>query len=284
MESNNNKLKSIIQSFKYESNEENQPLKQTKQTLTRSPIKKSPNKKSPSKPTKSKSSILYPEEYKDLQPSIKPNLTVLFIGYNPGVESSIKQHHYAHFTNLFWKLFNQSKLISKVLIDNDDLENNDELKQLLIDGKAKPEHDFKLINYNIGFTDLVLRCTRSATELTINEKLENVPRLISEFKFSKCKSLVFVGKGIWEIITKYLTKLLDISKFKLTKVNFKWGLQSMDKNNQDIEYRVILRKFIELCDYNPKVYVFPNTSGLVTSLTFQEKLQLWVEMGNDLKT
>lgn len=217
-------------------------------------------------------------ELKDLRPSLRPGIVVLFIGFNPGIESSLQQHHYAHFTNLFWKLFNRSHLLERVLEASDYTINpNDPLIKELLEGKAKPEHDFKLIEYNVGFTDLVLRCTRSAQELTMSEKLQNVPRLLSEFKTSGSQNLVFIGKGIWEIVVKYVSQAMNV-RFKLTKENFAWGPQTGAG-----VYKQLIKKFHQLCGYEPKIYVFPNTSGLVTSLKYDDKEKLWLDLGKGLQ-
>lgn len=216
-------------------------------------------------------------ELKDLQPSLRPGIVVLFIGFNPGIESSLQQHHYAHFTNLFWKLFNRSQLLSKVLeASNYAIKPDDKLVHELLAGKAKAEHDFRLIDYNIGFTDLVLRCTRTAQELTMSEKLQNVPRLLGEFKSSGTQNLVFIGKGIWEIVVKYLSREMGVA-VKLTKENFAWGLQTGTG-----AYKQMLEKFWQLCGHEMKIYVFPNTSGLVTSLKYEEKERMWVELANNV--
>ncbi|ODV94525.1 hypothetical protein PACTADRAFT_26906, partial [Pachysolen tannophilus NRRL Y-2460] len=229
-------------------------------------------------------------EYKDLQPSIDENLKIIFIGFNPGVESSLQQHHYAHFTNLFWKLFNQSKILLKVLLASnvsikDKMKEDSLLRDLIISSsniystQVKAENDFDLVKYGIGFTDLILRCTRSAQELTHLEKLENVPRLIKELSFAKPKFVVIVGKGIWEFIVLYITKILGIKKLKLEKTIFDWGLQ---ENVTNESYKCVLKKLKDLCGYDCKVYVFPNTSGLVASVKFEDKLKLWNELSNEI--
>lgn len=262
-------LRDVINSFKCELDDEIKP------TLTpiaagkvskRSPIKKKPRPNIPSINYKS-------QDLKDLPPSITSNLTVVFIGFNPGVESSKQQHHYAHPTNLFWKLFNALDLLSAVLdIRNTDVVSNDKLvKEIYQNGKsqARPEHDFELINLGIGFTDLVLRCTKQALELSQQEKIQNVPRLLSEFNDSRAPFIVFIGKGIWEFVCKYL-----VPKHKLTKQNFAWGVQKDP---------IIMLRFYFFCDYHPKVYVFPNTSGLVALMKYPEKLALWENLVSDMR-
>lgn len=160
-----------------------------------------------SKRTKAARESSIQQEYQDLQPSLDDRLKVLFIGFNPGLQSSIQQHHYAHFTNLFWKLFNESKLLINVLQSlnisvGDAIKEDPLLKELIqvdSDDKyktfVKPVNDFEIVKYKIGFTDLVLRCTKTAQELNLSEKLENVPRLFNEFKQSGSTFIVFVGKG-----------------------------------------------------------------------------------------
>ncbi|KAG2736218.1 hypothetical protein G9P44_000308 [Scheffersomyces stipitis] len=249
-----------------------------------------PTTKKRVKPT----SNTYPEQYKDVRPSLVENLTLLFIGFNPGMESSLQQHHYAHFSNLFWKLFNQSGLLLQCLgvLDPHYLSHNydnDELLQVLVkDGTtyAKPEHDYELIKYKIGFTDLILRCTRTAQELPMAEKLANVPRLIDEFNMSSSKHIVFIGKGIWEVIVKYVEVELGLKKVKLSKETFMWGLQdsqsvSASRSDKDSRlYALVLKKFQSKISADSKVFVFPNTSGLVGSLKYEEKLKLWQDLAD----
>ncbi|KAK6204671.1 uracil-DNA glycosylase-like protein [Scheffersomyces amazonensis] len=235
--------------------------------------------------------------YKDLQPSLTDKQILLFIGFNPGIESSLQQHHYAHFSNLFWKLFNESQLFLKVLsrIDKDYINKNiatDKLLQELVPEKdvdktyLKPKHDFEIIKYRIGFTDLVLRCTKTAQELSLQEKLANIPRLVDEFNSSGSEYIIFIGKGIWEMVLKYMTNELSIKRFKLSKLNFSWGRQEQntERNIEDIRtYNLILSKFKDkLSNQSSKIYVFPNTSGLVGSLKYSEKLDLWNDLANDL--
>ncbi|RKP28921.1 DNA glycosylase [Metschnikowia bicuspidata] len=207
---------------------------------------------------------------KDLPPSIPQKATVLFIGFNPGVESSKRQHHYAHPTNLFWKLFNASGVLESVLTVRDKREDRKSnlFKKIFPDGicRIKPAHDYELSALGIGFTDLCLRCTKQASELSIQEKLANVPRLFTEFIFSRAPFIVVVGKGIWEVIVKSIDP-----KHKLT--SFTWGKQRSS---------IIILAIHALCKYEPSVYVFPNTSGLVALMKYAEKLQLWQNLAQDI--
>lgn len=202
----------------------------------------------------------------ELQPMISDDITLLFVGFNPGVESSRQQHHYAHPTNLFWKLFNALDVLKKVLglrklqVDGDQF-----LSLIFRDGKltVRALNDDQLVPYGVGFTDLVLRCTKTAQELSKQEKLDNVPRLFSEFARSHAKWIVVIGKGIWEFIIKYVNP-----SYRLTKENFQWGLQT----------GVLAKEIHRRCGSHFNLYVFPNTSGLVALMKYPEKLALWEQL------
>lgn len=51
---------------------------------------------------------------------IRPGVRVLFVGINPGVRSSLTGHHFAGFSNRFWKLLHESRLTPERLTFEDD--------------------------------------------------------------------------------------------------------------------------------------------------------------------
>lgn len=232
-----------------------------------------------------RSDVAGEQQYKDLQPSLDSNVDLVFVGFNPGILSSVEQHHYAHPTNLFWKLFNQSKLLVHIVesrygsVEALISHSKGLLSELIVDNKSlvTAKNDYQLIEYHIGFTDLVLRCTRTALELSKEEKLANVPRLILEFQQSRPKFVVVIGKGIWECIVEYLAIEIGV-KYKLTTKTFQWGRQS----GVDEVYTKLLNKWEQLIGYPLHQYVFPNTSGLVTSLNYEQKLRLWLDLTSDV--
>src|ERR1700750_2445482 len=56
-----------------------------------------------------------------LKDCVKPPLRVLFVGINPGVRSALTGHHFAGFSNRFWKLLNESGLTPERLTYEDDV-------------------------------------------------------------------------------------------------------------------------------------------------------------------
>ena len=55
-----------------------------------------------------------------LRDRIRPGVRVLFVGINPGVRSALTGHHFAGFSNRFWKLLHESGLVPEPIGFEDD--------------------------------------------------------------------------------------------------------------------------------------------------------------------
>jgi TDG/mug DNA glycosylase family protein len=55
-----------------------------------------------------------------LRDRIRPDVRLLFVGINPGVRSSLSGHHFAGFSNRFWNLLYESKLVPEPITFTDD--------------------------------------------------------------------------------------------------------------------------------------------------------------------
>ncbi len=56
-----------------------------------------------------------------LRDRIRPGVRVLFVGINPGVRSSLTGHHFAGYSNRFWKLLYEARLVPEPLSYVDDV-------------------------------------------------------------------------------------------------------------------------------------------------------------------
>ncbi len=129
---------------------------------------------------------------KPLPDIIKPNLKILFIGYNPGIKSASAGHHYAGSSNRFWKLLFDSGLTGSII---------------------KPENDRSILDYGYGSTNLADRTTRSAAELTAQEmKLgsQTLFKLLNEYT---PKIVCYVGIGVYRA---FKSNISGISPGKLS--------------------------------------------------------------------
>ena len=55
-----------------------------------------------------------------LRDRIRPGVRVLFVGINPGIRSAETGHHFAGFSNRFWKLLYESRLVPRPITYEDD--------------------------------------------------------------------------------------------------------------------------------------------------------------------
>ncbi|MBP2634889.1 MAG: mug [Firmicutes bacterium] len=107
---------------------------------------------------------------------IAPNLKILFIGFNPGSRSAQTGHHFAGYSNKFWKLLAASGLTPY---------------------QFTPEEDCKLLDLGLGITNIVARPSRTAAEITKAEF--QAGRLLLQEKLAFHKPLVacYAGVGVY---------------------------------------------------------------------------------------
>ena len=91
-----------------------------------------------------------------LRDRIRPGVRVLFVGINPGVRSSLTGHHFAGFSNRFWKLLYASKLVPEPITFKD---------------------DERLPEWGYGITNIVPRPTPGIDTLTREEYVAGCVRL-----------------------------------------------------------------------------------------------------------
>src|SRR5437879_5406973 len=86
-----------------------------------------------------------------LKDRIRPGLHVLFVGINPGVRSAITGHHFAGYSNRFWKLLSDSRLAPEPITYED---------------------DDRLPEWDLGLTNLIARPSPGIDDLRPAEYLE----------------------------------------------------------------------------------------------------------------
>ena len=91
-----------------------------------------------------------------LRDRIRPGVRVLFVGINPGIRSALTGHHFAGFSNRFWKLLYESGLVSERI------------------GYADDE---RLPDWGYGITNIVPRATPGIDTLEKEEYVAGRARL-----------------------------------------------------------------------------------------------------------
>jgi TDG/mug DNA glycosylase family protein len=96
------------------------------------------------------------EKLPPLRDRIRPGVRVLFVGINPGVRSALTGHHFAGFSNRFWKLLSESRLVPEPISYADDV---------------------RLPDWGFGITNIVPRATPGIDTLTREEYVAGRVRL-----------------------------------------------------------------------------------------------------------
>ena len=113
---------------------------------------------------------------KGLKDRIRPGLCVLFVGINPGIRSAELGHHFAGYSNRFWKLLYDARLVPEAV----DFRSDDRL----------PEWGF-------GITNLVARETPGMNTLSREECLAGAVVLRRKVRRYKPPIVALVGVSVY---------------------------------------------------------------------------------------
>lgn len=130
---------------------------------------------SPVRPTAADLKAAYGKSIRDV---IRPDLTVLFCGINPGLYTAATGHHFGRPGNRFWPALHASGLTPRLL---------------------HPSEQKELLALGYGVTNLVARATVGADELSADEF--RAGRKMLERKVRRYRPLVvaFVGIGAYRV-------------------------------------------------------------------------------------
>ena len=113
---------------------------------------------------------------KTLKDVIRPGLDVLFVGINPGLYTAAIGHHFGRPGNRFWPALNASGLLRAPLT---------------------PYESRRLLESNVGITNIVDRATAAAAELTREELRRGARRIYKRILRYKPRQAAFLGLGLY---------------------------------------------------------------------------------------
>ena len=113
---------------------------------------------------------------RSLRDRIKPGVRVLFVGINPGIRSSLTGHHFAGFSNRFWKLLYEAQLVPERLTFED---------------------DDRLPDFGYGITNIVARPTPGIDTLDPAEYVAGRTRLRAKARRYKPEVVAMVGVTVF---------------------------------------------------------------------------------------
>lgn len=112
---------------------------------------------------------------------IQTNLKILFIGINPGLRSAATQHHFAGYSNRFWRFLAEAQLTPNLY---------------------KAEQDAQLLELGYGITNIVPRPTASAAELSRTEFETGAVLLRALLHQYQPHIAAYLGKDIYRFVAR----------------------------------------------------------------------------------
>jgi double-stranded uracil-DNA glycosylase len=169
-----------------------------------------------------------------LQDRIRRDLQILFVGINPGVRSAITGHHFAGFSNRFWKLLWDSKLVPEPITYAD---------------------DHRLLEFGFGITNLVARPSPGIDDLTPAEYVEGWHILDRKIKQFRPRTVALVGVTLYRVIQPLIAEDADKNtRARMRTIPLTTGLRA-----ETI--------------HGARIYVVPNPSGRNANFTYEEMLR-----------
>ena len=127
-----------------------------------------------------------------LQDRVRPPVRVLLVGINPGIRSATIGHHFAGYSNRFWKLLHESGLVPEAI---------------------RAEDDERLPEWGLGITNLIARATPGIDTLKPDEYPKGLAILRRKIRRWKPRIVAFVGVSLYRaIFAKKGTVALGLQK------------------------------------------------------------------------
>jgi TDG/mug DNA glycosylase family protein len=114
-----------------------------------------------------------------LRDRIAPDVLALFVGINPGVRSAQTGHHFAGYSNRFWRLLTDSRLVPEPVTYLDD----DRLPQ-----------------WRLGITNIVPRATPGMNDLSPAEFRAGARVLLRKIRRYRPAIVALVGVTVWRAL------------------------------------------------------------------------------------
>jgi TDG/mug DNA glycosylase family protein len=179
-----------------------------------------------------------------LRDRITPGVRVLFVGINPGVRSAVTGHHFAGYSNRFWKLLSASRLVPEPLTHLDD----DRLHQ-----------------WGFGITNLVARPSPGIDDLRPAEYVAGWSALERKIRQYRPEIVAIVGVTLYRAILPLLGPASAPRTTPAKRVDSLIGLRP-----ETI--------------HGARVFVLPNPSGRNAHFSYAELLAAFRKLKRAMKS
>jgi TDG/mug DNA glycosylase family protein len=161
-----------------------------------------------------------------------PGLRVLFVGINPGIRSAQLGHHFAGYSNRFWKLLYESQLVPE---------------------RIGTEDDHRLPEWGFGITNLIPRPTPGIDTLRPEEYAAGERVLRRKVRRWQPGVVAFVGVTLFRVVFDRrggapIPLGLQLEKFEGARV---FVLPNPSGRNANFSYQQMLAAFRALRRFLP---------------------------------
>jgi len=184
-----------------------------------------------------------------LRDRIRPGVRLLLVGINPGVRSAITGHHFAGFSNRFWKLLWEARLVPEPITFKD---------------------DDRLSDWGIGITNLIARPTPGINDLRPAEYVEGWRVLERKIGRFKPPVVALVGVTLYRAILPLLLASED----------------NEDNDGQPPRRSNIAPLTVGLQKARigeSRLFVLPNPSGRNANFSYAEMLDAFTQLARHLR-
>lgn len=167
---------------------------------------------------------------------------VLFVGINPGVRSAETGHHFAGYSNRFWKLLVESGLVPEPITF---------------------ESDHRLPEWGLGITNLIARPTPGISDLKPAEYVAGWKILERKIRRYRPGTVALVGVTLYRAIQPLLTAGSPAPRRRTIAPDRALGLRA-----ETI--------------HGARLFVLPNPSGRNANFTYAEMLEAFKDLKRHL--
>jgi len=193
---------------------------------------------------------------------IKPGVRILFVGINPGLRSAAVGHHFAGYSNRFWKLLSESGLVPTVLTYKD---------------------DGRLPEWGLGLTNVIARPSSGIHLLRPGEYLAGRKCLLAKIRRYRPKVVALLGVTLFRVLCPpsppRLSRLPRLSQVSRVTPSSLSRLSRSPRLSQVSPVSPISRLGLQPDRLaGAKLFVLPNPSGRNTRYSYEEMLESYREL------
>jgi double-stranded uracil-DNA glycosylase len=183
---------------------------------------------------------------KRLTDHIRPGVRILFVGINPGLRSAATGHHFAGYSNRFWKLLFESELVSEPLTHQDDR---------------------RLPDWGLGLTNIIQRPSAGVYVLKPREYIAGRKRLVATVSRYRPQAVALLGITIYRtLFPEYRTGRVSPGLQDKTLASCPvFVLPNPSGRNAHYSYRMMLTAFHALRNATDKPHL-DRTSGTIVAV------------------